>query len=323
MLANIALHGLEHHILKAFPKRNAPNVIRYADDFVILHERLEGIKRCKNLVVEFLRPIGLDLKETKTRIAHTLESHEGTRGFDFLGFTIRQHKVGKYKTGKVCGKPLGFKTIIRPSKAKVKAHAREIGEVIKSSKAATQAKLIARLNPIIRGWSNYFSTACSKETFNRLDAITYWHLVRWANRRHPQKSKRWVARKYWHRHGNRSRSFMTSDGIMKLHTDTPIKRHWKVFKSRSPFDGDWVYWSSRRGTYPGTPRAVSFLIKRQNGVCPRCSHYFGSQDQLEVHHVDQDRSNNKRDNLCLLHKVCHHQTHGMYSRQELKQRGAV
>ena len=168
MLANIALHGLEHHILKEFPKRNPPNLIRYADDFVILHESLDVVKRCKELVVEFLKPIGLELKDTKTRIAHTLESYKGQKGFDFLGFTVQQHHVGKYKTGKVCGKDLGFKTVIRPSKAKVKAHDREIGEVIKSSKAATQAKLIARLNPIIQEWSNYFSTVCSKETFNRL-----------------------------------------------------------------------------------------------------------------------------------------------------------
>jgi ribosomal protein L37AE/L43A len=97
LLANIALHGMETTILGAFPKRNAPNIIRYADDFVVLHENLTVVKECQQIVAEWLKGMSLELKPSKTRISHTLQKYEGNVGFDFLGFNIRQHPVGKYK----------------------------------------------------------------------------------------------------------------------------------------------------------------------------------------------------------------------------------
>ena len=66
--------------------------IRYADDCVILHRTWEGIQRCKDAIQEWLKGMGLELKDAKTRFAHTLEAKEechGNVGFDFLGFTIR------------------------------------------------------------------------------------------------------------------------------------------------------------------------------------------------------------------------------------------
>ena len=68
------------------------------------------------LATDWLGNLGLELKPSKTRITHTLEPHDGHSGFDFLGFTIQQYRVGKYHSG--CdqrGNRLGFKTIITPS----------------------------------------------------------------------------------------------------------------------------------------------------------------------------------------------------------------
>jgi retron-type reverse transcriptase len=86
-------------------------LVRYADDFVILHESEEFVKFLGQKASEWLEGMGLELKPSKTRMCHTSE------GFDFLGFNIRQYPVGAYRASKSSkGKPLGFKTLIKPTK---------------------------------------------------------------------------------------------------------------------------------------------------------------------------------------------------------------
>jgi RNA-directed DNA polymerase len=134
LLANIALHGMEELIMGIAPsidmkdrrggqlgirdKVKSISLIRYADDFVVLHEQIEVIHRCKKEIEAWLSGIGLELKPSKTRIAHTLDKHNDEEsGFNFLGFKIRQYPVGKYQSGsKTRGGLLGFKTIITPTK---------------------------------------------------------------------------------------------------------------------------------------------------------------------------------------------------------------
>ncbi|MET0099952.1 reverse transcriptase domain-containing protein, partial [Limnospira platensis] len=113
-------------IEKLYPKKtdNRPyaNVIRYADDFVVISKDLGIIEQCQTAITEWLKPVGLEIKPEKTRICHTLKSieYDGKTekpGFDFLGFNIRQHPVGKYKSGKTGGaasRLIGHKTHIKP-----------------------------------------------------------------------------------------------------------------------------------------------------------------------------------------------------------------
>ncbi|MEH2320277.1 group II intron reverse transcriptase/maturase [Nostoc sp.] len=158
LLANIALHGMEERIkqyadtLTGGKRKNrfCLSLIRYADDFVILHENITIVQRCKEIISEWLQGMGLELKPSKTRLAHTLIQYEQEKpGFDFLGFTIQQFPAGRYHSKQ------GFKTIITPSKQKQKVHYEQIANVIEAHKAAPQAALISHLNPIIRGWANY------------------------------------------------------------------------------------------------------------------------------------------------------------------------
>ncbi len=136
----------------------------------------------------WLKDIGLELKPSKTRISHTLNRYEGSTGFDFLGFDIPQYEVGKTHTGKSTHSVLlGFKTIIKPSKDKIKLHIKKIGDTIRKHKSSPQTALIRELNPIIRGWANYYRTKCSKETYSKCDHIVYQQLKRWSERRHPNK----------------------------------------------------------------------------------------------------------------------------------------
>lgn len=170
--------------------------------------------------------MGLELKPSKTRLTHTLETHEEETGFEFLGFHIQQHKVGKYRAATNKSGNLGFKTIIKPSKKKVKAYLRHIGDVIDAYKTAPQAVLISKLNPIIRRWSNYYSTVVSKETFSNLDKLVYEKLRTWAKTRGKGKINKG---KYWRTVGNQNWCFSTEDGLkLRAHSETPITRHIKV-----------------------------------------------------------------------------------------------
>ena len=328
LLANIALHGFETAITTAFPrwvegqrgpdgKRNQisgwqPRVVRYADDFVIIHPDLEVIKEAKEIAERWLKDMGLELKPSKTRITHTLDKYQGSTGFDFLGFNIRQFRVGKTKwrtsgRGRI---KLEFKTIIRPSKEAIKRHYREVAQVIHRYRTAPQAGLIARLNPIIRGWCNYYSTVVSKKVFSRMDHLIWRRLYRWARRRHGKTSRRKVVAKYWRPDGTYRWSFATRKGHrLVLYARTPIRRHRKVKGTRSPYDGDWVYWTTRMGRYPLTPKRVAILMRWQKGKCPWCGLYFRHEEKVEIDHIVPRRQSGKDTyaNLQLLHGHCHDQ----------------
>ena len=153
-LANIALHGMEKMLTEFAEKlplkypsggrmvkrdeRNSLSLIRYADHFVILHEDIEVVLQAKTVIQEWLNQVGLELKPEKTKIAHTLEEYEGNKpGFDFLGFTIRQHQVKTTKQG--------FKTLIKPSFKSVKTYYRKMAQISDSHKTASVKALITKL----------------------------------------------------------------------------------------------------------------------------------------------------------------------------------
>jgi len=219
LLANIALHGMEERIkqyaetLKGQKRTNRQSLslIRYADDFVIIHEDINVILKSQEIITEWLSDIGLELKPSKTKLTHTLNEYEGNVGFEFLGFHIQQYKVGRYRSANnTYGNPLGFKTIITPSKPKIKAHLAKIAEVIDTYKTTPQAALISKLNPIIRGWSNYYSTVVSKETFSNCDNLTYDKLRAWARKRGKGNINK---DKYWRTVGDRNWCFSTENGL--------------------------------------------------------------------------------------------------------------
>jgi RNA-directed DNA polymerase len=163
LLANIALHGLEkfitgfRHKYRGNPckgnaegkvKYSTASTIRYADDFVIIHESKEFVEYLQQQTEKWLTGVGLELKPSKTHICHSSE------GFDFLGFNVRHYSVGAYRAATHNGHNLGFTTLITPSKQNVKIHLDEIGRVIDANRNAPQSALIKELNSKIKGWCN-------------------------------------------------------------------------------------------------------------------------------------------------------------------------
>lgn len=333
LLANIALHGMEKLISEHYPsdtdrrlkhsrrdygrRIQAPRLIRYADDFVILCEELALIEHCKHLVENWLKDADLELHPDKTRIVHTLKEHnEQKPGFNFLGFEVRQFKVGKHQSGSLNGKKLGFKTIIQPSKESIDRHYQTLKATCIKHRALSAGALISNINPIIRGWCNYQSPWHASKSFSKVKDLLWKRLWRWAKRRHPKKKLSWIKKKYF---GTKQRRWAfvhrtkEADYRLLYHSDFPKSVKWiQVKEGKSPFDGDELYWSRRIGDkYKTYDPQKSRLLKIQKGKCKHCGLGFKPDDIIEKHHLKSKvkGGNNADNNLILVHLYCHDQIH--------------
>src|SRR6266566_419754 len=132
-------------------------VVRYADDFVCFCETREDAEQVQKILVEWLKERGLALSEEKTRIVHL------TEGFDFLGFNIRHYPAPQTSR-------TGWKLLIKPSKTSVQEVRRKLKDQWDKAQGTNVQSVLTKLNPIIRGWANYFRTAVAKEIFSKLDS---------------------------------------------------------------------------------------------------------------------------------------------------------
>jgi len=331
LLANIALHGMENMLKELMnniklrtpsgtsmgnrDKQRSLSVIRYADDFVVMHYDKQVILECKKALGTWLSDIGLELSEDKTRITHTLElSHEdeiefGVKhpGFNFLGFTIRQFK-SKYGGSRIEG---GFKTLIVPSKEKCKIHQDKLALAIRKSRNVSQEVLIKKLNPIISGWARYFgkSDAITCKTLQKMDYLLYLKLRRWAKR--ATQSAAAGFKKYWKRPEGRW-EFVTASGVkLYKHVEysASIKEYNKVIGECSPYDGNEVYWATRLGKSAFMSKSQASLLKRQKGRCNLCNLPFLDDDVFEMDHIIplSNGGNRAYQNIQLVHRHCHDQ----------------
>jgi RNA-directed DNA polymerase len=279
--------------------------------FVVLHSDKDKIDQATAVLTAQLADMGLILSPSKTRITHTLTPHQENVGFDFLGFTIRQFPVGKTHTGKSTnGQPLGFKTIIKPSKESAKQHLAQTKRRLRQLRSRPQWQVIKELNPVIRGWTNYYKTVISTKVFSGCDNVLNAQLRRWSRVRHPNKGSQWIRKKYWKAEENRHWVFATPEGAkLRLHSDTHIQRHVKVKGEASPYDGHLLYWSQRLKTHPLLTGTLAKALQRQGGRCGWCGLLFTDEDIIEIDHRDRNRNNNVSTNLFALHRHCHDERH--------------
>jgi RNA-directed DNA polymerase len=319
LLANIALHGMEEAATEVYPKkRGKPVLIRYADDYVILHPNQDLLEKAAHRVEEWLKGMGLAMNHQKTRVTHTLTPYQGNVGFDFLGFHVRQLRTSPKQSGKdTHGRPLGFKTFIRPSAEKIKRHTAATNQRIRKLRGASQEALIKELNPITRGWTYYYRTVEASKIFSRCDHSLYFQLLSWAKWRHPDKSKEWIDKKYWQKRGTR-KTFAVSEEIqLRLHSQTHIIRPYaKVKGNASPYDGNLLYWSQRLKKHPLTRTKVGSLLQRQQGKCRWCELTFIDGDHIEIDHIDGNHRNDTPSNLMALHLHCHDARHAKLAETE-------
>ena len=203
-------------------------MVRYADDFVCFCETKEDAEQVQEILRAWLKDRGLTLSPEKTKIVHLSE------GFNFLGFNIRHYQA-----------PLtsrtGWKVLIKPSKEAVKKMMEQVKEEWHRGKGANALAILSRLNPLIRGWANYFRIGVAQEIFRQLDRWMFYKALRYAKYTHPTKPIHWLKKKYWGRLNlDRLDSWTFGDKqtgkyLLKL-SWFPIERHTLVKGTASPDD---------------------------------------------------------------------------------------
>lgn len=224
-LLNLTLRGLEAAIIAATKPKDKVHIVFYADDFVVTGATREILEvTVKPLIINFLKERGLELSEEKTLITHI------NNGFDFLG-----HNVRKYKQ----------KLLIKPAKKGIKSFLRNIRGVIKTRATVKTEELIQILNPKIRGWANFYKHVVSKAIFSQVDHEIFKAIGKWVKRRHPNKSWKWINKKYFckieHDNWVFNAGLQASQGRYQLlrlfsASSVAIKRHIKIRSEATPYD---------------------------------------------------------------------------------------
>ncbi len=247
IIVNMVLDGLEGIIYAMYKtekvtnghthwtpihQENPPkvNFVRYADDFIITGASPAILNEIMPVLKGFLQERGLTLSEEKTVITH-IET-----GFNFLGFNIRTYKG---------------QLVIKPSKNKISRFQENLSSAIKRCRGTPAEYLIPKLNPILRGWSNYYRFVSSKKLFPQISHWLFSRIWRWAKREHPKKQSRWIKQNYFTNIGKRNWIFFSKGEEVTFYLFelelVKITRHNKIKSKANPFsEEDAGYFAKRR-----------------------------------------------------------------------------
>ena len=255
-------------------------------------------------IVEFLQQRGLALNEVKTRIIHMRE------GLNFLGLHLR--KFGSREE----------KLLTVPQKEKVLKHVRAIRSYLDAHKQTPAGQVMRDLNPVIRGWANYYRHSAAKDVFAKVRHAQWQMLWNWAKRRHPNKRSKWVKARdfrsdgYW--------TFFEEKATLVKPDATPITRFTKGTGKNSPYDPALrQYWVERKKQQVGreTYQKQRLILHQKQGYrCALCHIPFIAGESIETDHIiptsqgGTDEISNKR----LGHPWCHRQRHQKDGRQRLR-----
>ena len=156
-------------------------LVRYADDFVVMCRRESQAKEALKRIRWIMGQMGLELHPEKTCMVRL---HWGKEGFQFLGWTVRKRRSIQ-RNPRWC-----FVQRWPSPKAmeRIRTRMHELTDVRGNSVRDMQG-LIERLNPILRGWGNYFQTGNSDDKFNQIDGYVYHRILSWQKRRGGQRTR--------------------------------------------------------------------------------------------------------------------------------------
>ena len=179
LLANIYLHLLDR--LWAAKCGSLGVLIRYADDFVVMAPTESKAKEALRQIQFVMSKLGLELHPEKTRM---VDLSRGKGSFVFLGCTIRKKRS-------IQRSPWRYYTQRWPSPKAMKRIRKRVHELTGARQSGKDVKqVIATLNPVLRGWGNYFRTGNADRKFNQLDTYVYQRLAGWMSRRGGQRPGR-------------------------------------------------------------------------------------------------------------------------------------
>ena len=188
LLANIYLHLLDR--LWAVKCGSLGRLIRYADDFVVMAPTESKAKEALRQIQFVMNRLGLVLHPDKTRM---VDLRRGKGSFVFLGCTIRKRRS-------ILRNPRAYYMHRWPSPKATKRLRDRVREITgKRSSGEDVKQIIAKLNPVLRGWGNYFRSGTASREFLKMDSFVYERLVRWLYRRGGQRATRrvlWTAEQF-------------------------------------------------------------------------------------------------------------------------------
>lgn len=250
----------------------------------------------------YLNKRGLTLADDKTKVTHISE------GFDFLGFNLRQYKTNN-----------GMRLLIKPSNSSVK----KVREILKNVFIQLRGKpvgdLIMKLNPIIRGTGNYWSSQVAKEIYGKLDHYTWIKVRRHLKILHPNKPFKWIYNKYFkadYTGVSKDRWILTDphDNKTQLFKMSwiPIVRHAVVKYRNGPDDAslkEYFEERDKKGFIRDNVLSRRKLAKRSNYKCRICKQSLVGEESLKINQIVPAKlgGDERYDNLELLHKSCHQQ----------------
>lgn len=325
-LTNVALHGMEsfikdwictqtwpvekanRHQLYTRNKRTAIGVIRYADDFVIIHSDKGVVERAQMALGQWLRQTSkLQFNAEKTNI------RESTQGFNFLGFSIInvvRNNVGRIK--------------IYPSKKNQASLIKKVGDFCRTHRSLSSYQLVKALRPRIIGWANYFRYSECKQVFSNLDKKIFDILRAWVFRRDRRNARIKIKEKYFPEgktyvfDGREYKNNWVLCGRTKSKTSELVEnwlpkltwvasaKYVSVRGKASVYDGNDAYWSLRTLKHGGFNTRQRNLLKSQKGYCTFCGEKI-LDNFVQVDHITplSKGGKDRYGNLQLLHIYCH------------------
>jgi RNA-directed DNA polymerase len=189
LLSNIYLHAFD----RAFMARGVGTLVRYADDWVALCSTEQEAEEALRIAGEILAELGLELHPEKTRI---VDLREGREGFDFLGCHFHARVSGRMLERGVRRYYLHRWPSQRAMK-RIRAKIRDRTDRRRNAGMKDIREVIAVLNPVLRGWGNYFRTGNAAVKFVQIDRYVWWRLVRLLVKRkgrniRPGEVKQWT-----------------------------------------------------------------------------------------------------------------------------------
>ncbi len=199
-------------------------LVRYADDFVVLCRTARAAEEAERRVGIIFDRLKLTLHPEKTRKVNLTD---GKEGFDFLGCHLHKRMSGKLLEQK------GIRRYYLQRWPSVKSM-RRVREKIhgftdRSRNGVKDVReLIGDLNPVLRGWGNYFCTGNAARKFNQLDGYVHRRLRRFMARRYGRKltagrAAAWTREWFWELGLHRMRGTIRYPKPCTLHEKTTVK----------------------------------------------------------------------------------------------------
>jgi group II intron reverse transcriptase/maturase len=179
LLANIYLNAFD----RAWERecKHLGILVRYADDLAILCRRRSQAEEALRRAGELMARLHLELHPEKTRLVNL---ERGRESFIFLGCTIRKRRS-------IQRNPRWYFVQRWPSPRAMKRIRQRVHDLTSAKRSGLQdvKELITLLNPVLRGWGNYFRTGNADAKFNQIDAYAYRRITRWLWRRGGQRTR--------------------------------------------------------------------------------------------------------------------------------------